>query len=263
MAMMMTGRVLLVCALCVLWCCGAVLTVVATDDFIIDENTEQKMVLLWYNIYNKECEEKNKENGSLNDSAMKSCMRTSMKEICGVFYNDTSGETPDPESDRICKEYTGDPVEAAESSTPQDKPSPGAETPVAAPTPETSKDEAEEMGLTPGIPAGDSPAKPTEGPPLPSAAIDAASNETQKGITEVMPKNAPESNATRKEEEEKRNERNHNNTKTTPLDADAMQRITSSADSDSSTAVSHATSPFLLLLLLLVACAAAAAVVAA
>ncbi|KAF8303146.1 Mucin-associated surface protein (MASP), subgroup S104 [Trypanosoma cruzi] len=262
MAMMMTGRVLLVCALCVLWCCGAVLTVVATDDFIIDENTEQKMVLLWYNIYNKECEEKNKENGSLNDSAMKSCMRTSMKEICGVFYNDTSGETPDPESDRICKEYTGDPVEAAESSTPQDKPSPGAETPVAAPTPETSKDEAEEMGLTPGIPAGDSPAKPTEGPPLPSAAIDAASNELGNGTGGRVPAGAPEFDVAGTEKGNE-SEAKDGSTKKTPVESVVMRGVTAPDDSDGSTAVSHATSPFLLLLLLLVACAAAAAVVAA
>ncbi|EAN82482.1 Mucin-associated surface protein (MASP) [Trypanosoma cruzi] len=262
MAMMMAGRVLLVCALCVLWC-GASVVLSAAGGFTSDRSdTAENMVLLWYPETNKTCKENSTKGGILDESAFKSCMHKSMKEICEVYYNMASTDSDDPEAEEICKKYTGDPVEAAESSTPQDKLSPGAETPVAAPTPETSKGGAAEMGSTPGIPAGDSPANPTEGSQSTSDANDTANSEAEKGITEVMPKNAPESNATGKEEE-KRNERNHNNTKTTPLDADAMQRITSSADSDSSTAVSHATSPLLPPLLLVVACAAAAAVVAA
>ncbi|PBJ76163.1 mucin-associated surface protein [Trypanosoma cruzi cruzi] len=256
MAMMMTGRVLLVCALCVLWCGGAALAVLATDDFIIDENTEQKMVLLWYTIYKKECEEKNKENGSLNDSAIKSCIRTSMKEVCGVFYNDTSGETPDPESDRICREYAGDPDGAFQPSAPQAKPLPTAEKPAVAPTPETSKDEAEEMGLTQGPPAGAAgglPAKPTEGPPPPSAAIDDASNEMGNGTGGRVPAGAPEFDVAGTEKG-KESEANDDSTKKTPVETVVKKGVTAPEDTDSSTAVSHTTYP---LLLLVVACAAA------
>ncbi|KAF8306524.1 Mucin-associated surface protein (MASP), subgroup S069 [Trypanosoma cruzi] len=59
----------------------------------------------------------------------------------------------------------------------------------------------------------------------------------------------------------KNSQNKHGNTKETPVEATAMKGATATTgDSDSSTAVSHTTSP---LLLLLVACAAAAAVVAA
>ncbi|EAN98146.1 Mucin-associated surface protein (MASP) [Trypanosoma cruzi] len=258
MAMMMTGRVLLVCALCVLWCSSAVQ---AADGLISDGSLEgENMVLTWYPVNNKTCEERSTNGGKLDESAFKSCMHELMNEVCEAYYSMKSSESHVTEADSICGKYTGDPSEEdVQTSTPQEQPSPEVETPVASQTPETSKVEAAEMGSPPGVPAGDSPANPTEGPQSTSDATDTANNEAEKSSTEVMPKNAPESNATRKEEE-KRNEKNHSNTKETPVDAEAKKNNTKTTDSDGSTAVSHTTSP---LLPLLVACAAAAAVVAA
>ncbi|KAF8277633.1 Mucin-associated surface protein (MASP), subgroup S104 [Trypanosoma cruzi] len=260
MAMMMTGRVLLVCALCVLWC-GASVVLSAPVFFTSDRSdTEENMVIFWHNVFNRTCKDKSTTEGKLNRAAFKSCMHESMREVCSSDDDDLSSASRDPAAEEICNKYTGDPEEDVDSSTPQEKTSPDAEKLVAATTPETPKDGAAEMGSPPGVPADDSPGSPTEGSQSTLAANDTANNETEKGITEVMPKNAPEFKATRKEEE-KRNEKNHNSAKEKPLDADAMKNITTTGDRDSSTAVSHTTSPPLLLLVF--ACAAAAAVVAA
>ncbi|KAF8303973.1 Mucin-associated surface protein (MASP), subgroup S111 [Trypanosoma cruzi] len=254
MAMMMTGRVLLVCALCVLWCGVAAL---AADVLISGGSVEnQNMVLTWHIAFKKDCKKSNTKEGKLNVSGYKSCVHAAMKEVCQNDDDETSSKSHDPEAVEICNNYTGDPEETIDTSTPQDQPSPDEEEPVVSETPETSKVGATEMESTPGVPAGDSPANPTEGPQSTSPTNDTANSEAEKDGKEVMPKNAPESNATRKGEGEKK----HSNTKETTVDADAMQNNTT-AENDSSTAVSHTTSP--LLLLLLVACAAAAAVVAA
>ncbi|KAF8278358.1 Mucin-associated surface protein (MASP), subgroup S027 [Trypanosoma cruzi] len=258
MAMMMTGRVLLVCALCVLWYGGAAL---AADDFITSRNDGiGDMVLTWYQPTKDDCERKSMNDGKLDKTAFKSCVHAAMKTVCYDYYNETPTEFRDSKSVEICNNYTGDTEETIDTSTPLTEPSHDAEKTVASQTPETSKFEAAEMGSPPGVPAGDSPANPTEGPQLTSPATDTANNEAEKDGKEVMPNNAPESNATRKGEE---GEKKHSNTKTTPVDAEAKKNITTAdSDSDGSTAVSHTTSP-LLLLLLVVACAAAAAVVAA
>ncbi|EAN87316.1 mucin-associated surface protein (MASP), putative [Trypanosoma cruzi] len=261
MAMMMAGRVLLVCALCVLWC-GASVVLSAAGGFTSDRSdTAKNMVLLWYPETNKTCKENSTKGGILDESAFKSCMHESMKEICEVYYNMASTDSDDPEAEEICKKYTGDPVEAAESSTPQDKLSPGAETPVAAPTPETSKGGAAEMGSTPGIPGGDSPANPTEGSQSTLAATDTANNELGNGTGGRVPAGAPEFDVAGTEKGNE-SEAKDGTTKKTPVESVVMRGVTAPDDSDGSTAVSHATSP-LLPPLLLVACAAAAAVVAA
>ncbi|EAN98140.1 Mucin-associated surface protein (MASP) [Trypanosoma cruzi] len=253
MAMMMTGRVLLVCALCVLWCSSVVQ---AADGFISDGSDEiGEMVLTWHNEFNRTCNEQSTKEGILDESAFKSCMRVRMKEVCGSDDDGMSSTSHEPEAEEICKKYAGNTEEHVESSTPLTEPSHDAETQVATPNSETLKGGAAEMESTPGAPAGDSPANPTEGPKSTSPATDTANSEAEKDGKEVMPKNAPESNATRKGEGEEK----HSNTKETTVDADAMQNNTT-AENDGSTAVSHTTSP---LLPLLVACAAAAAVVAA
>ncbi|KAF5213634.1 Mucin-associated surface protein (MASP), subgroup S027, partial [Trypanosoma cruzi] len=258
MAMMMTGRVLLVCALCVLWC-GAAVEAGGDGSGIGGGDADGNMVLIWHIDANETCKKKNTQGEKLDKSAFKSCVHAAMKEICGYYYNETPSESRDFESDEICNNYTGDSEETIDTSTPQEQPSHDAEKPVVSETPETSKVEAAEMGSPPGVPAGDSPANPTEGPQSTLAANDTANSEAEKDGKEVMPKNAQESNASRKEEGEKK----HSNTKEKPLEAEVMKNNTTTGDSDSdgSTAASHTTSP--LLLLLLVACAAAAAVVAA
>ncbi|ESS62362.1 mucin-associated surface protein (MASP) [Trypanosoma cruzi Dm28c] len=256
--MMMTGRVLLVCALCVLWC-GVV--VPAAYGLVSDRSVvEEDMVLTWYPEFEKDCEEKNTKEGMLDALGFKICMHESMKEICGNGDDETLSESRGPKAEEICKKYTGDPNKAVDSSTQLPEASPDAEKQVAVATPETPKGGAAEMGSPAGAPAGDSPANPTEGPESASAATDTSNNEAQKGGAVAMPRNAPESGATGKEEGEE-GEVKHSNTKETPAKTDTMKDVTTTGDSDSSTAVSQTTSP--LLLLLLVVCAAAAAVVAA
>ncbi|RNC53060.1 mucin-associated surface protein (MASP), partial [Trypanosoma cruzi] len=217
-------------------------------------DTEENMVLFWHNEFNRTCKDKSTKEGKLNKSAFKSCMHESMREVCSSDDDGLSSASRDPAAVEICNNYTGDPEEDVDSSTPLTEPSHDAEKPEAATTPETPKGGAAEMGSPPGVPADDSPANPTEGSQSTLAATDTANNETEKVITEVMPNNAPESNASRKEEGEKK----HSNTKEKPLEAEVMKNNTMTAEIDSSNAVSHTTSP-LSLLLLVVACAAAAA----
>ncbi|RNC57565.1 mucin-associated surface protein (MASP) [Trypanosoma cruzi] len=183
-----------------------------------------------------------------------------MKEICGNGDDETPSKSRGPRAEGICKKRTGDPNKAVDSSTQLPEASPDAEKQVAAATPEAPKGGAAGMGSKPGAPAGDSPANTTEGPESTSAATDTSINEAQKGGEVAMPRNAPEFDYAGKEEGEQGEEK-HSNTKETPAKAETMKDITTTAESDSSTAVSHSTSP--LLLLLVVACAAAAAVVAA
>ncbi|EKF30753.1 mucin-associated surface protein (MASP), putative [Trypanosoma cruzi marinkellei] len=247
MAMMMTGRVLLVCVLCVLWCGAG------------SSNAEEDMVLLWYRPTKEDCNTKSTREGKLNESAFKKCMYVAMKEICDTDDADTSSESRSTEAEEVCKTYAGDPDRAPQTSTPQDQPSSDVETPVAVTHSETPRVDAAEMGSTLGEPAGESPANTTEGQPRTSAATDTANNSTDEGGKVVISKNAPESNTIGKGEE-KLGKKKDNNTNETPVKAKPMKNTTTPGDSDGSTAVSHTTFPLLLLLLV---CAAAAAVVAA
>ncbi|EKF28975.1 mucin-associated surface protein (MASP), putative [Trypanosoma cruzi marinkellei] len=242
---MMSGRVLLVCALCVLWCGAG------------GGDADEDMVVTWYNEYNKTCKANSTKEGKLDESAFNSCMHARMKEVCEAYY-EMSTTPRSPEAERICNEYTGDPEKAVESLTPHTKTSHDAEKSVAAPTLETSKGDAAGMESSPEVPAGDSPANKTEVRQSTSAAVDTANSEAEKNDEVVMPTNAPESNATGKREE-KEGEKKDSNTNETTLEADAVKNITTLGENDGSTAVTHTTSP---LLLLLVACVAAAAVVA-
>ncbi|KAF8300933.1 mucin-associated surface protein (MASP) [Trypanosoma cruzi] len=246
---MVTGRVLLVCALCVLWCD---VVVPAAYGLVSDRSVvEEDMVLTWYPEAEKDCEKKNTKEGMLDVLGFKSCMHESMNEICGNGDDETISKSRGPRAEEICKKYTGDTEEVVQPSIPQTKESPDAEKQVAAATPETPKGGAAGMESKPaGAPAGDSPANTTEGPESTSAATDTSINEAQKGGEVAMPKNAPESDYAGKGEGEQGEEK-HSNTKETPAKAERMKNITTTAESDSSTAVSHTTSSLLLLLLVL------------
>ncbi|EKF27586.1 mucin-associated surface protein (MASP), putative, partial [Trypanosoma cruzi marinkellei] len=190
---MMSGRVLLVCALCVLWC-GAAGAMSAADVFTSDRSVaEEDFVLFWHNYYNTTCKQETTKGGMFDEPAFKSCMYESMREVCGGD-DETSGTSRTPAGKEICKRYAGDPEEAGETSTLQDKPSPDVELPNGG----TAREES-----TPGAPAGDSPANKTEVPESTSAAVDSANNQNEKDDEVVMPTNAPESNATGKREEKK------------------------------------------------------------
>ncbi|EKG00730.1 mucin-associated surface protein (MASP), putative [Trypanosoma cruzi] len=120
---------------------------------------------------------------------------------------------------------------------------------------EEEKKEEVVTGTTKGMSAGGQ-----EQPSL-SSGTEGASNKTNPKSTQTTGDNDPAADGAGTREE-KQNENKEANPKETPVTAAAMKNTTATnGDSDGSTAVSHTTSPPLLLVVL--ACAAAAAVVAA
>ncbi|KAF8290251.1 Mucin-associated surface protein (MASP), subgroup S061 [Trypanosoma cruzi] len=264
---MMTGRVLLVCALCVLWCgvCGGGLA--ETTQGLLDTASEES-----------ESPKKNKDTGG---SAGK---------------DGPTAETKAPQAaDRGSKEQEGT-VEQAAASVPgvtgagagmETAPQPGREATESAKgtrgnKEETKKEEESEKELEEGEEEeeekkeeerekekkeeDDTDAKKgisadsQEQRSLPSGA-EGASNQTKPKSAQTTDVNDPAAEGAEKRKE-KQNENKEANPKKTPVEATAMKTTTATpGDSDSSTAVPHTTSP--LLLLLVFACAAAAAVVAA
>ncbi|EKF29460.1 mucin-associated surface protein (MASP), putative [Trypanosoma cruzi marinkellei] len=109
MAMMMTGRVLLVCALCVLWC-GVAAVLVAEGDATNDQISRHEFFISnWYELLKNECDEKYKNETVVNlkTLAVNCCLNGSMRELCSYVYGNNSMENKDPEIDGICKEYGG------------------------------------------------------------------------------------------------------------------------------------------------------------
>ncbi|EAN84551.1 Mucin-associated surface protein (MASP) [Trypanosoma cruzi] len=172
MAMMMTGRVLLlVCALCVLWCCGAAV-VSSMPDVTGRENVPHGyLVVNWETLLKNECATDEKyinKDGTVNESAVKDCIRDAMRVVCNVFCRKISGEPDDSEGERICEEYVGSRDEAGQSSH--------VITPAEAETLQAPMSDLEELGKTPGEtpkPLSGGPAtegeaaKTTGGPPTP------------------------------------------------------------------------------------------------
>ncbi|KAF8300073.1 Mucin-associated surface protein (MASP), subgroup S061 [Trypanosoma cruzi] len=121
---------------------------------------------------------------------------------------------------------------------------------------EEKKKEDAGTGTTEGMSTG------SEEQPISPSGAEGASNKTNLKGTQTPGNGDPAADGAGTREE-KQNENKEANPKETPVEATATKNTTATTvDSDSSTAVSHTTSP-LLLLLLVVACAAAAAVVAA
>ncbi|KAF8291874.1 Mucin-associated surface protein (MASP), subgroup S135 [Trypanosoma cruzi] len=86
MAMMMTGRVLLVCALCVLWC-GAAVAVPAADVSVGGDGSAGEYLLLqWRTRLRTECAEKvgRRTGGRANASAVEECVRRVMESLHAV-----------------------------------------------------------------------------------------------------------------------------------------------------------------------------------
>ncbi|KAF5222538.1 Mucin-associated surface protein (MASP) subgroup S129 [Trypanosoma cruzi] len=79
MVMMMTGRVLLVCALCVLWC-GAAVVVSAADGAEEDGSAGEYLISRWRAYLRRECVEKvsRRTGGRANASAVEECVRQGM-----------------------------------------------------------------------------------------------------------------------------------------------------------------------------------------
>ncbi|EAO00157.1 Mucin-associated surface protein (MASP) [Trypanosoma cruzi] len=316
---MMTGRVLLVCALCVLWCGAAVVVSSMPDANSVQSFWRENLIPRWHELLKNECEaEYSKEtNLSLKDLAVNCCLHHAMHELCKDLYSRLFKKTEFSNVEGVCKEYAEKPDEV-KCRKRQTQPPPATDNSVKLSVPEALGKEGD-LGKTPEEASlADPSAKPTKGPPSspmggqpanaddvpapkseerpvstrptngsregdtdtitdtdqeeistseaesatptpPVASDNDDSNETDKGTGEKVPNNAPESDGAGTEG--KQDENKDANPKETPVEATAMKTDTTPGDSDSSTAVSHTTSP--LLLLLLVACAAAAAVVAA
>ncbi|PBJ76184.1 mucin-associated surface protein [Trypanosoma cruzi cruzi] len=176
MAMMMTGRVLLVCALCVLWC-GTAAVVSSAPDATRPENVWPDYLFLnWHELLRNECKEDNQydKNEDLKGLAVNCCVRDAMRELCSSFYGKTVMENKDPNVEGICKNYGGKPDYADKCSELKANLSPAAVTPVKVSDPEASRDE-EELRKTPeeapkappGTPLTNSAANPTNVSPSP------------------------------------------------------------------------------------------------
>ncbi|PBJ77117.1 mucin-associated surface protein [Trypanosoma cruzi cruzi] len=171
MAMMMTGRVLLVCALCVLWCCGAAVVSSIPDVTGRESVPHGYLVVNWEKLLKNECATDKKyinEDGTVNESAVKDCIRDAMRVVCNFFCRKISGEPDDSEGERICAEYVGSRDDAGQSSP--------VITPAEAKTLQAPRSDLEELGKTPektpkslsGGPATeDKAAKPAGGPTPP------------------------------------------------------------------------------------------------
>ncbi|EAN93049.1 mucin-associated surface protein (MASP), putative [Trypanosoma cruzi] len=103
MAMMMTGRVLLlVCALCVLWCGVSVVMASNVGGFALHADIS---VLFgrWYSLMMRDCESTSAfKNGTVNESAVGECKREAKKALCDFFYGDHSGEHDASHLHSIC-----------------------------------------------------------------------------------------------------------------------------------------------------------------
>ncbi|RNC48053.1 mucin-associated surface protein (MASP) [Trypanosoma cruzi] len=115
MAMMMTGRVLLVCALCVLWCGAATVVSTAPDATRAQSVWPEYLFLNWHELFRNECKVENPyENEDLKGLAVNCCVRDAMRELCSSFYGKTVMENKDPNVEGICKEYAGKPDDVAD-----------------------------------------------------------------------------------------------------------------------------------------------------
>ncbi|EKG00718.1 mucin-associated surface protein (MASP), putative [Trypanosoma cruzi] len=267
--MMMTGRVLLVCALCVLWCgaCGGGRAEPPSPDS--PGTTPEK------EPQNKEepvgGAEEDVKNGQQKvpqvpapeaSVSQELPSKSSQPQQSGGGASKTPSKTTD-NTDENAQEYKkeekeeekaedeDEEEEEEEDDTKEEKEVDGANE-------EEEGDTKEEEAVTDtaeGTSAGGQ-----EQPSLSSAA-EGASNITNPNSTQTTGDDDPAADGAGTREE-KQNENKDVNPKETPVTAAAMKTTTATTgDSDGSTAVSHTTSP--LLLLLVVACAAAAAVVAA
>ncbi|EAN84779.1 Mucin-associated surface protein (MASP) [Trypanosoma cruzi] len=200
---MMAGRVLLVCALCVLWCGGAAV-VSSMPDVTGRENVPHGyLVVNWEKLLKNECATDKKyinEDGTVNESAVKDCVRDAMRLVCNFFCRKISGEPDDSEGGRICEEYVGSQDEAGQSSH--------VITPAEAKTLQAPRSELEELGKTPGetpkpLSGGpateDEAAKPTGGPPTPPVE---AQHNREENVPVLHPEDDPGTTESNSDSEE-------------------------------------------------------------
>ncbi|RNF00757.1 mucin-associated surface protein (MASP), partial [Trypanosoma cruzi] len=184
MAMMMTGRVLLVCALGVLWCGAAVAVSSAPDATRAQSLWPDYLLRNWQELLRNECEADNpyEKDAGLWELAVNCCVHDAMKKVCSAFYGTTVMENKDPKVDGICKNYGGEPPDADECSELEASLSPNAAASVKVSDREAQREEEELrkkseakpkappgvlLGAAAGTPLGDLPEKPTNVSPSP------------------------------------------------------------------------------------------------
>ncbi|KAF8292163.1 Mucin-associated surface protein (MASP), subgroup S104 [Trypanosoma cruzi] len=174
MAMMLTGRVLLVCALCVLWCgagCGVAMESSLPGATTVQSAWPEDLFLMWHELLKNECRAKIKD-GNFDELAVNCCVHNAMKDLCYDVYGKTVMENKDLKVEGICKEYAGEPNRADECPKQQQNPLPDAEATVGLSVPEVPGKEGnlrtpskEEPTAPTAAPPGASTAKPTDPPP--------------------------------------------------------------------------------------------------
>ncbi|EAN90391.1 Mucin-associated surface protein (MASP) [Trypanosoma cruzi] len=164
MAMMMTGRVLLVCTLCVLWC--GVFGIAVNDAGGVSDGSEFEYLFLnWKELLKNECEAENsnEKNLSSKNLAVNCCVHRAMHELCKGVYSNLFMETEFPNVEGVCKKYAEKPDEV-KCPKQQTQLSPVTENSVKVSVPEALGNEGD-LGKTPEeAPLADPPAKPTKGP---------------------------------------------------------------------------------------------------
>ncbi|EAN83983.1 Mucin-associated surface protein (MASP) [Trypanosoma cruzi] len=266
MAMMMTGRVLLVCALCVLWC-GA-----GGGGCSETPQDPPGGASQGGNNLDGTKNTTNGAGGGVNSGATAKSQLSaeSVTDIMvAVAGADTSaaqqqekqasemqekGEDGEEDNEEGEEEYEEEEIDEGEDDAKKEE----SETKEEKQDKEREEEKIKEddADATNGMPAGGE-----EQPSLSSGAEEAA-NQTNLKSTQTNGDDDPAADVAGTAEG-KQNENKDANPKETPVEATAMKNTTATTgDSDGSTAVSHTASP-LLLLLVVVACAAAAAVVAA
>ncbi|KAF8303808.1 Mucin-associated surface protein (MASP), subgroup S002 [Trypanosoma cruzi] len=291
MAMMMTGRVLLVCALCVLWCgaggrCKGETAVLGSRAELPPAplETSQKGLQELQSgepgakgtaslasppppkDKDADSEDEGDEDGNADEEKDESKVRRTegqSGEKANVALGSDSGEKNLSGSEK----ETGQPIVSAEDISHSDSQESNAiptQTKVEEKKDTDKRPPAVENALTTGNGEHTLPGEIVGGN-LPSSPEDGADSRKQDGedTTSEEKKDVPppETAATPQSHQDKGSEGTEEDTKATTVTANTTD-TTNTQNSDSSTAASHTVSP-LLLLLLLVACAAAAAVVAA
>ncbi|KAF8300609.1 Mucin-associated surface protein (MASP), subgroup S070 [Trypanosoma cruzi] len=262
---MMAGRVLLVCALCVLWCgAGGGGLAEKTQDRLDTASEESKSPKK-----NKDTDgsagtdgptAKTKapqaaDRGSKEQEGTVEQAAASVPGVTGAGAGMETAPQPGREATESAKGTRGNKEETKKEEESEKELEEGEEEEEEEKEREKEKKEEDDTDAKKGISADSQ-----EQRSLPSGA-EGASNQTKPKSAQTTDVNDPAAEGAGKRKE-KQNENKEANPKKTPVEATAMKTTTATpGDSDSSTAASHTTSP--LLLLLFVACAAVAAVVAA
>ncbi|EAN91581.1 Mucin-associated surface protein (MASP) [Trypanosoma cruzi] len=263
MAMMMTGRVLLVCALCVLWCgagaggCSeAAPTLPGTGVTDNGNNPEGK----------NNTTDGVGGGGPIGQQAASQAAAPSSVPVPGAEAESapkTGAQALGPAEETIKKNEKTENGENEEGNQDADEEDEGEdEEEVEEKVEEEVDDGKEEEGEEEEKDGTSTTKRISEGgqeEPILSSRVEEASNKTKPQSTQTTGDKDPAADGAGTQEE-KQNENKEANPKETPVESTVMKTTTATTgDSDGSTAVSHTTSP----LFLLVACAAAAAVVAA